>query len=177
MMRDDKYIFPKQFMHWRFSTPMQTGSLLKNGLNIAKQQKQMQSLFLKLQCYTKSRKRRLLLTTKQVYQPHFKFRHSSAIDNLKIICQQGAQRFLITVGSSKEIIASLLEQGKSLIALAIQNFFFEESPIALNQIQIGCIRWQKDQFGFESDKYLVMAESENSGPFHNCAACWLQSMP
>ena len=33
-----------------------------------------------------------------LYSPHLRFRHSSAIDNLKIIGQQGTKRFFIALG-------------------------------------------------------------------------------
>ena len=40
----------------------------------------------------------------------------------------------------------LLEQGKVLIVVAVETFFAHETPQALNQIEIGGIRWQKEQF-------------------------------
>ena len=47
---------------------------------------------------------------------------------------------------TEKCIARFFKQGKSFIVAAIENLFLEKLPVAFNQVQVGRIRWQKDQF-------------------------------
>ena len=82
-----------------------------------------------------------------------------------------ACRFCQTLGDR------LLERLKVFIVFAVETFFAHEAPQALNQIEIGRIGWQKEQFDahFEEDPDLGRTASDWHSPWRIFSALRFQA--